>query len=214
MGSCLLIGVAGGTGCGKTTLISKISQEFGKTVTVLYHDNYYKKHVGMTYEERAKLNYDSPDAFDTDRMVEDLKKLKAGEAIDCPVYDFTVHNRSDKVLHVEPSPIILVDGILVLSDPRVCALLDIKVFVDTDADTRLIRRIRRDMTERKRSLESILSQYETTVKPMHDLYVEPCRRLADVVIPEGRPNDVAYRILSGSVSNYLSRAKNAVNGEE
>ena len=152
----IVIGVAGGTGSGKTTLVKALMNRFGENITVLSHDNYYKQHNELTYEERAKLNYDHPDAFDTDMMIEHLRLLKQGVAIDCPTYDFTVHNRAEGILHIEPEKVIVVEGILIFQDLELCREMDIKIFVDTDADVRLCRRIRRDVRKRGRTIESVI----------------------------------------------------------
>lgn len=195
MGSVMTIGIAGGTGSGKTTITRRLLQKFSSNVSVIYHDNYYKAHNDLSYEQRSLLNYDCPDAFDTELMLRDLKRLRAGEAIRCPVYDYTIHNRSEKTVLVKPSPVVIVEGILILQDPRLCELLDIKIFVDTDADVRILRRIVRDVRDRGRSLESVVDQYLTTVKPMHEMYVEPSKRNADIIIPEGGHNLVAMDML-------------------
>lgn len=195
MGSVMTIGIAGGTGSGKTTITRRLLQKFSSNVSVIYHDNYYKAHNDLNYEQRSLLNYDCPDAFDTELMLRDLKCLRAGEAIRCPVYDYTIHNRSEKTVLVKPSPVVIVEGILILQDPRLCELLDIKIFVDTDADVRILRRIVRDVRDRGRSLESVVDQYLTTVKPMHEMHVEPSKRNADIIIPEGGHNLVAMDML-------------------
>ena len=195
MGSVMTIGIAGGTGSGKTTITRRLLQKFSSNVSVIYHDNYYKAHNDLNYEQRSLLNYDCPDAFDTELMLRDLKRLRAGEAIRCPVYDYTIHNRSDKTVLIKPSPVVIVEGILILQDPRLCELLDIKIFVDTDADVRILRRIVRDVRDRGRSLEYVVDQYLTTVKPMHEMYVEPSKRNADIIIPEGGHNLVAMDML-------------------
>lgn len=195
MGSVMTIGIAGGTGSGKTTITRRLLQKFSSNVSVIYHDNYYKAHNDLNYEQRSLLNYDCPDAFDTELMLRDLKRLRASEAIRCPVYDYTIHNRSDKTVLIKPSPVVIVEGILILQDPRLCELLDIKIFVDTDADVRILRRIVRDVRDRGRSLESVVDQYLTTVKPMHEMYVEPSKRNADIIIPEGGHNLVAMDML-------------------
>ena len=171
---------------------------------MLSHDNYYRPYDELTIEERRKLNYDHPDAFDTELMLRDLKRLRAGEAIRCPVYDYTIHNRSDKTVLVKPSPVVIVEGILILQDPRLCELLDIKIFVDTDADVRILRRIVRDVRDRGRSLESVVDQYLTTVKPMHEMYVEPSKRNADIIIPEGGHNLVAMDMLIERIRAHVS----------
>ena len=204
MGKVMTIGIAGGTGSGKTTITRRLQQRFADNVSVIYHDNYYKAHNDMTYEERAKLNYDCPDAFDTERMVRDLKELRAGRSVRCPVYDYTVHNRSDKTVLVNPSPVIIVEGILIFQDPGLCELLDIKIFVDTDADVRILRRIVRDVRDRGRSLQSVVDQYLTTVKPMHEMYVEPSKRNADIIVPEGGHNLVAMDMLIERINAHVS----------
>ena len=200
----ILIGIAGGTGSGKTTLADKVIENFGREeVSILRHDNYYKRHDEMTYEERCLLNYDHPDAFDTELLCEHIKALKAGQAIEMPVYDYTVHNRSDEVVVVNPAPVIVLEGILIFAELSLCELMDIKVFVDTDADVRILRRILRDVKERERSLDSVISQYLTTVKPMHEQFVEPSKRRADIIIPEGGENAVALQMLIERVNKHL-----------
>lgn len=204
MGKVMTIGIAGGTGSGKTTITRRLQQRFADNVSVIYHDNYYKAHNDMTYEERSRLNYDCPDAFDTELMVRDLKALRSGHSVRCPVYDYTVHNRSDKTVLVNPSPVIIVEGILIFQDPRLCDLLDIKIFVDTDADVRILRRIVRDVRDRGRSLQSVVDQYLTTVKPMHEMYVEPSKRNADIIVPEGGHNLVAMDMLIERINAHVS----------
>lgn len=199
----MVIGIAGGTGSGKTTLTKKLKERFGPDVSVIYHDNYYKRHEGMTYEERSKLNYDHPDAFDTDRLVRDLITLRSGESIQCPVYDYTVHNRSDKTVEVKPTRVVIVEGILIFENKPLRDLMDIKIFVDTDADVRILRRILRDVKERGRSLDSVISQYLTTVKPMHEQFVQPSRQYADLVVLEGGHNLVALDMIVGRVRAHL-----------
>ena len=201
----LVIGIAGGTGSGKTTLTDKLAESFAPNVTVLRHDDYYKAHDDMTYEERTHLNYDEPSAFDNDLFTSHLRELKEGRAIECPVYDYTVHNRSPKTVTVEPNKVLIVEGILIFADPRVCDMFDVKVFVDTDPDTRLIRRIRRDVSERGRTLESVLSQFENTVKPMHDKYVQPSRAAADIVVLDGGQNRVAYELINSLIDRYIKK---------
>lgn len=207
MDSVMTIGIAGGTGSGKTTITRRLLQKFSNNVSVIYHDNYYKAHNDLSYEQRALLNYDCPDAFDTELMIRDLKRLRAGEAIRCPVYDYTIHNRSDKTVLVKPSPVVIVEGILILQDPRLCDLLDIKIFVDTDADERILRRIVRDVRDRGRSLESVVEQYLTTVKPMHEMYVEPSKRNADIIVPEGGHNLVAMDMLIERIRAHVGGGK-------
>ena len=174
-------------------------------VSILRHDNYYKRHDEMCYEERSKLNYDHPDAFDTELLCEHIQMLKEGKAIEMPVYDYTVHNRSNEVVVVEPAPVIVLEGILIFAEQSLCDLMDIKVFVDTDADVRILRRILRDVKERERSLDSVISQYLTTVKPMHEQFVEPSKRRADIIIPEGGENMVALQMLIERVHKHLRK---------
>ena len=187
----ITIGIAGGTGSGKTTITKRIMKEFGGNVSVLYHDNYYKRHDELSYAERTKLNYDHPNAFDTDLLVQHLEALRRGETIECPVYDYTVHNRSDKTIRVKPAKVVVVEGILIFAEPELCKRMDVKIFVDTDADVRILRRIVRDTRDRGRDLESIVTQYLATVKPMHEMFVEPSKRNADIIIPTGGHNRVA-----------------------
>ena len=199
----LVIGIAGGTASGKTTLMKNLINEFGGEVTVLSHDNYYKRHDEMLYEERCKLNYDEPSAFDTSLMVYHLEQLRRGYPIECPVYDFTIHNRSDETVRLIPRKVIIVEGILIFENEALRNLMDIKIFVDTDADVRLCRRIKRDVNKRGRSLESVLAQYQETVKPMHERYVEPSKKYADLVVPEGGKNPVALSMITGHIRHYL-----------
>ena len=206
MGDVITIGIAGGTGSGKTTITRRLLQRFPDSVSVVYHDNYYKAHNDMSYEERSKLNYDCPDAFDTELLLRDLAALRRGEEIRCPVYDYTVHNRSEKTVLVKPAPVVIVEGILIFEDKRICDLLDIKIFVDTDADVRILRRIVRDVRDRGRSLESVVDQYLTTVKPMHEMYVEPSKRNADIIIPEGGHNLVAMDMLIERINAHVNGA--------
>ena len=204
----LVIGIAGGTGSGKTTLMKNIIQRFGDVVTVISHDNYYKRHDELTYEERCLLNYDEPAAFETDLMTAHLDQLRQGNAIKCPVYDFTVHNRSDETVTIVPKKVILVEGILIFADEALRSLMDIRIFVDTDADIRLCRRIKRDVNKRGRTLESVLTQYQTTVKPMHEKYVEPSKRYADLVVPEGGKNMIALDMILGRIQRHLDKTDN------
>ena len=202
----LIVGVAGGSGSGKTTLTDNLMAYLGDNVCLVHHDNYYKAHTGMTYEERAQLNYDCPDAFDNDLLIEQLAQLRRGETVQCPVYDFTVHNRSDKVEELVPKPIILVEGILIFAIPELRDMMDIRVFVDTDADTRLARRILRDNLERQRSVESVISQWLNTVKPMYELYVQPSRQYAHVILPAGGRNPVALDMLEDRLQRHLRQS--------
>ena len=199
----IIIGIAGGSGSGKSTFTNRIKERFGDKVVVIYHDNYYRRQDGIPFEKRVKVNYDHPDSLETDLLTKHLKKLKAGESIECPVYDYSQHNRSKETLHIEPKKIILVEGILLLTDPRVRELLDIKIYVDADADERILRRIIRDVKERGRDLDNIVEQYLTTVKPMHYLYVEPMRNRADIVVNSGM-NDVAFDVVRSKIRDLLS----------
>ena len=199
---CVIIGIAGGTGSGKSTFTNRLKREFGDEVAVIYHDSYYKAQDDITLEERRKLNYDHPDSLETDLLVEHLKQLKAGKAIDCPVYDYSQYNRSGKTIRTEPRRIILVEGILLFTDARVRDLIDIKIFVEADADERILRRIVRDVKERGRDLDNIVSQYLSTVKPMHYLYVEPTKARADIIINSGM-NDIAFDIMRSKISLLL-----------
>lgn len=201
----MVIGIAGGTGSGKTTLTEKLKERFADHVSVLYHDNYYKKHVGMTYEERSRLNYDHPDAFDNDLIIQDLKDLRAGKTIQSPVYDYTIHNRSDKTVEVKPTRVILVEGILIFAEAALRDLMDIKIFVDTDADVRILRRVLRDVKERERTLDSVVNQYLTTVKPMHEAFVEPSKKYADIIVPQGGRNQVALDMLVERVRGHVEK---------
>ena len=202
----LVIGIAGGTGSGKTTLMKNLIEEFKEDVTILSHDNYYKRHDDLTYEERCGLNYDEPAALETDLMAYHLDQLRHGQAIDCPVYDFTQHNRSDETIRIEPRKVIIVEGILIFENQPLRELMDIRVFVDTDADVRLCRRIKRDVNKRGRSLESVLLQYQETVKPMHEKYVEPSKKYASIVVPEGGKNVVALDMIIGRIQRHLEEA--------
>lgn len=199
----MVIGIAGGTGSGKTTITEKLKERFGAEVSVLYHDNYYKSHSNMTYEERTHLNYDHPDAFDTDLFVRDLEALRRGEAVHCPVYDYTVHDRSDRTLEVRPTRVILVEGILIFENKALRDLMDIKIFVDTDADVRILRRLARDVNQRGRTVDSVMTQYLTTVKPMHEAFVEPSKKYADIIVPEGGRNTVALDMIVERIRGHV-----------
>ena len=203
MENILVIGIAGGSGSGKTTLMNNIVSRFSEDITVLSHDSYYRRHDDMTYEERCQLNYDEPAALETELMVKHLDSLRNGEAIDCPVYDFTVHNRSDEVTRIEPSRVIIVEGILIFENEALRDLMDIRIFVDTDADIRLCRRVKRDVNKRGRSLESVLTQYQQTVKPMYEKYVEPSKKYAHILVPEGGKNTVAQEFIISLLEKHL-----------
>ena len=200
----IIIGIAGGTGSGKSTFTNRLKEAFKDDVAVIYHDNSYKRQDDVPFEDRKKVNYDHPDSLETDLMLQHLELLKSGHAIDCPVYDYSQHNRSDKILHIEPKKIILAEGILLLSDPRIRNMIDIKIYVEADADERILRRIVRDVKERGRDLDNIVEQYLTTVKPMHYLYVEPTRALADIVINSGM-NDVAFDVVQSKIRLLLNK---------
>jgi uridine kinase len=201
----ILIGVAGGTGSGKTTVTRAVTERFGPSeVVLLEQDFYYKRADHLPFEERARINYDHPDAFDTDLLIEHVGSLVAGAAIEKPSYDFVAHNRRADTIHVEPAHVIILEGILVLENPRLRELMDIKLFVDTEADVRILRRLRRDMTERGRSFDSVIDQYLKTVRPMHLQFVEPSKRYADLIIPEGGQNRVAFDMLVAKIE-YLLR---------
>lgn len=201
-----VIGVAGGTGSGKSTLVKRLQEAFcEEDVATLCHDYYYKAHPELTYEERTKLNYDHPQAFDTEMMVEHIRTLKSLVPIERPVYSFVEHNRTEETVLVKPSKVIIVDGILIFENRALRELMDIKVFVDTDADIRLARRILRDVCERGRTMQSVISQYTTTVKPMHEEFVEPSKRYADVIIPEGGFNSVAVSMLIQNIRSLIER---------
>ena len=204
MEDILVIGIAGGSGSGKTTLMKNLVEKFGDAVTVLSHDNYYKRHDELTYEQRCLINYDEPDAFETELMAAHLDSLRHGQAIDCPVYDYTVHNRSDETVRIESRPVIIVEGILIFADEALRELMDIRIFVDTDADVRLCRRIKRDVNKRGRTLESVLTQYQQTVKPMHEKYVEPSKKHANLVVPEGGKNYVALDMIVDRICRHLN----------
>ena len=204
MGEILVIGIAGGSGSGKTTLMKNLVEQFGDHVTVVSHDNYYKRHDELTYEQRCLINYDEPAAFETDLMAKHLDLLKKGQAIGCPVYDYTVHNRSDEVVKIVPRPVIIVEGILIFADEALRELMDIRIFVDTDADVRLCRRIKRDVNKRGRTLESVLTQYQQTVKPMHEKYVEPSKKYANLIVPEGGKNYVALDMIIDRIQRHLN----------
>ena len=203
----LFIGVAGGTGSGKTTLAKTLcSQLSGEIAALIPYDSYYKHLPHLSLRERSQLNYDHPDAFETDLLVSHLQQLKCGTTIEMPTYDFTTHLRKVDTISIKPKPVIIVEGILILAEASIRELLDIKVYVDTDADVRVLRRMMRDIAERGRTLESVHQQYLETVKPMHDAFVEPSKRYADIIIPRGGHNSVALGILSSRINEFLSEA--------
>ena len=199
-----VIGVAGGTGSGKSTLVKRLQEAFkDDDVATLCHDYYYKAHSELTYEERTKLNYDHPQAFDTDMLVEHVRALKNNVPVEHPVYSFVDHNRLPERVRVKPSRVLRIDGILIFENKELRDLMDIKVFVDTDADIRLARRIMRDVCERGRTMESVITQYTCTVKPMHEEFVEPSKKYADVIIPEGGFNSVAVKMLIRNIRSLI-----------
>ena len=206
MDKILVIGIAGGSGSGKTTLMKRLVEQFGDDVTVVSHDNYYRRHDELTYEERCLINYDEPASLETDLMSHHLDLLRQGQAIDCPVYDYTVHNRSNETIRIEPRKVIIVEGIMIFENEALRNLMDIRIFVDTDADIRLCRRIKRDVNKRGRSLESVLTQYQQTVKPMHEQYVEPSKKYANLVVPEGGKNIVALEMIVDRIRRHLNEA--------
>ena len=199
----LIIGIAGGTGSGKTTLVERLQEQFGQDVTVLTHDSYYTPHPDLSLEERQTLNYDHPAAFDTDQLIRDLEALRDGATVQCPVYDFTRHDRAEETRTVSPTKVILVEGILIFDNKALRDLLDIKLYVDTDADVRLLRRILQDVNERGRSLEAAAEQYLSTVKPMHEQFVEPSKRYADLIVPEGGENRVAIMMIMQRIAYHI-----------
>ena len=203
-GRTLMIGVAGGTGSGKTTLVRKLGERFGSAVSVVCHDWYYRARTGMSLEERSQQNYDCPDAFETELLVRDLARLRDGFAVDCPQYDYTVHNRSEMTRRVLPASVIIVEGILIFADEALRNMFDIRIFVDTDADIRILRRLVRDVKERGRSIDSVCRQYISTVKPMHEAYVEPSKKYADIIVPEGGENLVALEMILGRVEKHIA----------
>ena len=198
----IIIGIAGGTGSGKSTFTNRIKEEFGDRVSVIYYDNYYKAHDDMSFEERKLINYDHPDSFETDLLVEHLHKLKEGIPVQCPVYDYSVHNRTDRTIEIKPADVIIIEGILVLYDKRLSDMMDIKIFVDADADERILRRVIRDVKERGRDVEGIARQYLTTVKPMHYAFVEPTKYTADLVINSAY-NNVAFDVIRVKIETLL-----------
>lgn len=199
----VIIGIAGGSGSGKTTFAQNLKNEFNDEILVLSHDYYYKNHPDLSFEERKKLNYDHPNAFDTDMLVEHLIELKKGNSISHPIYSFVRHNREDYTVTVEPKKIIIVEGILLFENKSLRDLMDIKIFVDTDADIRFIRRLVRDVNDRGRTIDSVIEQYCATVKPMHEQFVEYSKKYADLIVPEGGNNKVALSIVKEQIKNIL-----------
>ena len=203
MHDIVIIGVAGGSASGKTTVANRLKQEFAGSVELISHDCYYKAHDDMPFEERCKLNYDHPTAFDTERLIQDILTLKSGRSIEEPIYDYTIHNRVKETTTIHPAKVIIVEGFLIFENVELRNLMDIKIFVDTDADERIIRRILRDVEERGRSLQSVITQYCETVKPMHEQFVEPTKKYADIIIPRGGMNEVAIKMLIERIKAFL-----------
>ena len=199
----IIIGIAGGTGSGKSTLAQNIEKEFKHNITMLSHDYYYKSNDGLPFEERKKLNYDHPDAFETDLLIDHLTKLKNGETIRRPSYSFVEHLREKETYEVVPKKVIIVEGILLFENKTLRDMMDIKIFVDADADIRFIRRLLRDVGERGRTLDSVVEQYCTTVKPMHEQFVEPSKKYADIIVPEGGYNQVALNMIVEKIRSII-----------
>ena len=205
-GKPIVIGVAGGSGSGKTSVTRSIIENFaGRSVLMLEQDYYYKDQGHLPFEERLATNYDHPFAFDNDLLIEHINKLLNYESIEKPVYDYALHTRSQEVIHVEPKDVIILEGILILEDERLRNLMDIKLFVDTDADLRILRRLVRDINERGRTIESVVEQYVTVVRPMHNQFIEPSKRYADIIIPEGGQNHVAIDLMVTKIKTILEQ---------
>lgn len=204
----VLIGIAGGSASGKTSIACQIKEMFENKVVIIREDDYYKDRSDITYEERTKINYDHPFAFDHDLLMKDLNSLVNGESIEKPIYDFTVHNRSNKTERIEPCEVIIVEGLFVLEEETIRELLDIKIFVDTPADVRFIRRLLRDVKERKRDLDSVVNQYSNTVRIMHEQFVEPSKKYADLIVPEGGSNEVAIDLIATKINDILNKLIN------
>ena len=207
MNNRLFIGIAGGSGSGKTTLAKRLEAYFGDRLSLLRHDDYYKSRSNLSLAERATLNYDHPDAFDNALLVEHMDELRAGHDVACPIYNYAQHDRSDETRLVASAEVIVVEGILIFDNPELLERLDIKIFVDTDADVRIVRRIKRDVDERGRSLDSVISQYLSTVKPMHEAFVEPSKRHADIIVPEGGMNQVALDMIIQQIISHLQKGR-------
>lgn len=207
--NCVIIGIAGGTGSGKSTFTNRLKKCFGKKISVLYYDNYYKAHDDIPFEERKIINYDHPDAFETDLLIQHLLLLKEGKSIECPIYDYSIHNRTKDTTTIFPSEVIIVEGIMVLYDDRLRDLLNIKIFVEADADERILRRVIRDVKERGRDVEGIAKQYLSSVKPMHYIYVEPTKSMADIIINSGM-NDIAFDLIRIKIDSILRHNMDAI----
>ncbi|BBF45119.1 uridine kinase [Lachnospiraceae bacterium KM106-2] len=201
----VIVGISGGSCSGKSTFTQRLKECYKDDIAIVYQDNYYKKRDDLTLEERSKINYDHPDAFDTERLVEDILKLKEGKSIECPIYDYTIHNRLEDTNTVQPKKIIVLEGILVFAKKELRDLIDIKIFIDADSDERLCRRIKRDTAERGRTIDSVITQYLQTVKPMYNKYISPNKQYADIIIKSGL-NDVAYDVISNQINHVLYRS--------
>lgn len=201
--SVVIIGIAGGSGSGKTTIAKKLNEVFSENSCVIYHDNYYRKRDDLSFEERKRINYDSPQAFETELLIGDLKKLRNNESVNSPLYDFNVHNRSTETIIIDPVEIIIVEGILVLENKELCDMLDLKVYVDTQADERILRRIERDVIERGRTLQSIIEQYRSSVRPMHNMYIEPCKKIADITVVGEGDISVAVNLIRTKIEELI-----------
>ncbi|HOD93366.1 MAG TPA: uridine kinase [Clostridia bacterium] len=199
----LIIGIAGGTGSGKTTLTSRLKEKFGNDVSVISHDNYYRSQDDIPFEQRVKTNYDHPDSFETDLLISHLEKLKEGFSIECPVYSFAEHTRTKQTRTIKPTKVIIVEGILIFQNPDLLNMMNIRIYVDTDPDVRILRRILRDVKERGRSLDSVVTQYLSTVKPMHEQFVEPSKRNADIIVLEGGYNLVALDMIIQRIQGHV-----------
>ena len=207
MKKAFVIGIAGGSGSGKSTFAQRLKERFPADIALVSCDNYYLARHDMPFEERKLQNYDSPAAFEFDLMIRQISQLKDGQAIECPVYDFTQHDRSDQVLTIQARPVVLIDGILIFTEPKLRELMDMRIYVETDADERILRRVRRDMRERGRDLDGIITQYLTTVKPMHNAFVEPTKIFADIII-NGGMNDTAYDLVKNKIQSLLEKEGN------
>ena len=205
MSERLFIGIAGGSGSGKTTLAERLAEHFGNRLSLLRHDDYYKAQSSLSLEERATLNFDHPDAFDTALLIKHLDELRLGRDIDCPIYNYSLHDRDKATRRVRATEVIVLEGILIFENPELLRRLDIKIFVDTDADVRILRRLVRDVNERGRSMDSVISQYFATVKPMHEAFVEPSKRNADIIVPEGGMNRVALEMITERIISHINR---------
>ncbi|MBP7343717.1 MAG: uridine kinase, partial [Clostridia bacterium] len=199
----LIIGIAGGTGSGKTTLTSRLKERFGNDVSVISHDNYYRSQDDIPFEERVKMNYDHPDSFETDLLISHLEQLRKGYSIECPIYSFSEHTRTKQTRKINPTKVIIVEGILIFQNPELLNMMNIRIYVDTDPDVRILRRILRDVKERGRSLDSVVTQYLSTVKPMHEQFVEPSKRNADIIVLEGGYNLVALDMIIQRIQGHV-----------